>query len=186
MELKQTILEGTINVYKKKGMKLTMDDIAKELSISKKTIYTVFADKESLFLTMVDYMFDSIKDSELSIIRDPELDTVDKIKKVLGAMPEKYQDIDFGQMYMLKEKFPTVYKKVQERLESGWENTILLINHGVSEGRIRPVSIPILKMMLEAALEQFFQQDVLVKNQIAYNDALNEVVNILVEGIAIH
>lgn len=37
--------------------------------------------------------------------------------------------------------------------------------------------------MLEATIEQFFQRDVLITNQISYNDALEEVVNILVDGI---
>ena len=63
MELRETILEGTIQAFNKKGLKFTMDDIAALLGISKKTIYTVFRDKESLFLAMVDYLFDSIKES---------------------------------------------------------------------------------------------------------------------------
>ena len=32
-------------------------------------------------------------------------------------------------------------------------------------------------------LEQFFQRDILITNQISYNEALEEVVNILVDGI---
>ena len=60
MELREMILEGTIKAFNRKGLKFTMDDIARELAISKKTIYMVFADKESLFLAMVDYMFDHI------------------------------------------------------------------------------------------------------------------------------
>ena len=64
--LRKEILEGTIQVYNRKGLKFTMDDIAAWLGISKKTIYTVFETKEALFLTMVDYLFDSIK--ELSLI----------------------------------------------------------------------------------------------------------------------
>ena len=54
MELKEMILEGTLEVFNRKGIKFTMDDIAKALNISKKTIYTVFDDKESLFMAMVD------------------------------------------------------------------------------------------------------------------------------------
>ena len=50
MELRETILEGTIQAFNKKGLKFTMDDIASLLGMSKKTIYTVFRDKESLFL----------------------------------------------------------------------------------------------------------------------------------------
>ena len=58
--LQKNILDATLRVFDRKGLKFTMDDLAKELSISKKTIYTVYDDKEALFLAMVDYIFDSI------------------------------------------------------------------------------------------------------------------------------
>lgn len=57
MQQKEVILEGTIKAFNEKGLKFTMDDVAKILGMSKKTIYTVFRDKESMFLAMVDYMF---------------------------------------------------------------------------------------------------------------------------------
>ncbi|MCM1127386.1 MAG: TetR/AcrR family transcriptional regulator [Lachnospiraceae bacterium] len=185
MELKETILEGTIQVFNQKGMKFTMDDIAALLKISKKTIYTVFEDKEALSLAMVDYLFDNIKESERQVFEDKELSTVEKIHKILGVLPEGYRDIDFRQLYLLKGKYPRIYKQVELRLETGWERTIELIEQGIEEGSIRPVKIPILKMMLEASLEQFFQRDVLIQNKITYRDALNEVVDILVEGITV-
>lgn len=184
--MKERILEATIKVFNEKGLKFTMDDIAKELSISKKTIYTVFRDKESLFYDMVDFCFDRIKESESSILENPDLTTVEKLTAILGVLPESYREIDFQQLYSLKEKYPTTYKRVEERLESGWEGTIALINQGVKEGTIRPVNIPILKTMMEATLEQFFQRDVLYSNKISYNEALQEVVHILVDGIKIN
>lgn len=136
-------------------MKFTMDDIAKILGISKKTIYQVFRDKETLFLETVDYLFDRIKDSEQKIVENPEMDTLQKIHTILGVMPECYQDADFRQLYQLKEKYPEIYHQVEVRLETGWETTIALLEQGMQEGVIRPVQIPILKMMLEASLEQF-------------------------------
>lgn len=185
MELRETILEGTIQVFNQKGLKFTMDDIAALLKISKKTIYTVFQDKEALFLAMVDYLFDTIKESEQEVFEDKELTTVEKIHKILGVLPEGYKDIDFRQLYLLKEKYPKIYKQVELRLETGWERTIELIERGVEEGTIRPVKIPILKMMLEASLEQFFQRDVLIRNGVSYKEALDEVVEILMEGITV-
>lgn len=185
MELRETILEGTIQVFNQKGLKFTMDDIAALLKISKKTIYTVFQDKEALFLAMVDYIFGSIKESEQKVFEDKKLTTVEKIHKILGVLPEGYKDIDFRQLYLLKEKYPKIYKQVELRLETGWERTIELIERGVEEGTIRPVKIPILKMMLEASLEQFFQRDVLIRNGVSYKEALDEVVEILMEGITV-
>lgn len=186
MELRETILEGTLEVFNRKGIKFTMDDIAKTLNISKKTIYTVFEDKNALFMDMVDYLFDFIKESEAQVLADDTLDTLEKIRKILGVMPESYKNVDFRQLYMLKDKYPAIYQKVEERLETGWESTISLLEQGIEEGVIRQVSIPLVKMMLEASLEQFFRRDILIRNDIGYVEALEMVVNILVDGIAVH
>ena len=185
MALRESVLEGTIAVYNRKGLKFTMDDIARQLGMSKKTIYTVFDDKESLFLDMVDYLFDSIKESERQVVADESLSTLEKVRKILGVLPESYQNIDFRQLYPLKEKYPSTYAKVQERLETGWETTIALIEQGMAEGVIRPVQISLVKLMLEAALEKFFQSDILIQQNIPYGEALEEVVDILVDGIAV-
>lgn len=181
--VREKILEATIRVFNRKGLKLTMDDLASELSMSKKTIYLVFRDKETLFGQMVDYCFDKIKESEAAVLRDETLSTVEKVHKILGVMPEGYRDVDFRQLYTLKDKYPVIYHKVEERLESGWEGTIALISQGVREGVIRPVNVQILKTMLEATIEQFFQRDILIASQISYWDALDEVVEIIVNGI---
>ncbi len=69
------------------------------------------------------------------------------------------------------------------RLENDWEPTINLLKEGIKEGSIRPINIPIFKVMLEAAIEQFFQRDVLMENRMTYNEGLAEVVSILVDGI---
>lgn len=185
MELKEKILEATIKAFNQKGLKFTMDDIAAELSMSKKTLYIVFADKESLLYEMVDYCFDNIKECENRIMNDTRLNTVEKIRAILGVLPDGYRDIDFRQLYQLRDKYPGIYRRMEERLENGWEDTIDLINLGMKEGVIRPVNIYVLKTMLEAAIEQFFRRDVLLTNKIPYSRALQEVVDILVDGITV-
>ena len=185
MELRETILEGTIAVFNRKGLKFTMDDIARQLGISKKTIYAVFRDKESLFLDMVDYLFDSIKESERQVLEDESLGTLEKVRGIMSVMPESYRNIDFRQLHSLKEKYPSTYAKVQRRLETGWEATIALLEQGMREGVVRQVEVALVKLMLEASLEQFFQSDILLRHDISYQDALNQLVDILVDGIAV-
>ena len=183
-DVRQMILNGTMEVFNQKGLKFTMDDIAKQLGISKKTIYKVFDDKEKMFLEMVDYLFDQIKASEEEVMQDKGLTTLEKIRKILGVMPESYREIDLRKLYELKEKYPTTYRRVEERLETGWENTIALLEQGMREGVIRSLPICLVKMMLESALEQFFQRDILIANNLSYGEALDYVVDILVNGIA--
>ncbi|MCR4617834.1 MAG: TetR/AcrR family transcriptional regulator [Lachnospiraceae bacterium] len=178
------ILEGTIRVFNKKGMKFTMDDLAHELSMSKKTIYVSYKEKNGLFFDMVDYLFDNIAWKKKEVIEDKSLTTTEKIKKILGVMPESYSEIDFRQLYMLRDKYPDIYRKVEERLETGWDETISLIEQGIKEGVVRDIPIFLVKTMLEASLEQFFSRDVLVQNKMTYSEALKNVVEIIVDGIS--
>ena len=181
--IREQILEATILVFNKKGMKFTMDDIARELGMSKKTIYMVFADKQELVYDMVDYCFDSIKESEQKVMKNGELSTLEKIHEILGVLPDGYKEIDFSQLYILRDKYPRIYTRVEERLESGWDATMELLQRGMKEGVIRKVDTALVKVMFEATLEQFFRRDVLVKNGISYSDALAEVVDIICNGI---
>lgn len=183
MELRDKILEGAIQVFNKKGMKFTMDDIAEQLSMSKKTIYTVFSDKNSLIEEMVDYGFDSVKKGEAAILNDPNKSTLEKIRGILSVLPDGYRDVDYRKLYMLKDKHPEIYRKFEQRLETGWESTIALLEQGMKEGVIREISIPIVKTMFEATIEQFLQRDVLITNQIAYSQALDQLVDIIIDGV---
>ena len=182
-EQKERILKGTIQAFNEKGLKFTMDDLARILGMSKKTIYVEFTDKNSLFLAMVDYLLDGIKESEEEIINNTDIDIVDKITTMLGVLPESYKDIDLRQLYMLKDKYPVIYKRVEERFENGWQQTIELLKEAMEEGKVRKVNVDIFKMMMEAALEQFFQRDILIYNSLSYEEGLKEVVGILMNGI---
>lgn len=183
MDIRREILSATIQVFNKKGIKFTMDDVAKEVGISKKTIYTVFADKQELVYDMVDYCFDSIKESEERVMKNAGLTTVEKLQAILGVLPDGYKDIDFAQLYILRDRYPRIYSRVEERLESGWDTTIELLRRGMEEGVVRQIDTAIVKVMFEATLEQFFIRDVLVKNKISYSDALAQVVDIICNGI---
>lgn len=179
----ERILDATIGIFNRKGLKFTMDDIAGELSMSKKTIYTVFRDKETMFLSMVDFCFDRIKQSEREVYEDESLSTKDKLKKLLGVLPAGYREIDFRQLYLLKDKYPAIYEKVENRLETGWELAISLMEQGIREEVFRPVNIALIKTMFEATLEQFFKRDVLLRADLTFPEALDEVVDIIMNGI---
>ena len=111
-ETQKKIMETVIVEFNKRGLKFTMDDIAKDLHMSKKTIYKEYEDKEQLFDQMVDFCFSSIKESEAEILSDSSLSTVEKVSRILIALPENYKNIDFRMIYQLKDKYPTTYAKI--------------------------------------------------------------------------
>ena len=79
---------------------------------------------------------------------------------------------------------PSGYAKIEKRLESDWENTINLVEQGMKEGTIRKMPIAVLKAMVEASIEKFLSSDALIEGKIEYNDALQIMVDIVMNGIA--
>jgi len=184
-ELKVRILDEAAKWFDSKGTRFTMDDLARSLGMSKKTIYTVFRDKRSIMIETIDRFFDDALAEEKSIIADDSLTTVEKLLKVIGRVPERYVHTDLSQLNVLKEKYPSVYKHWKSCRESYWFGAEALLKQGIEEGSIRPISLTIFKTMFQSTIETFFQKDVLVKNKISYQDALAEVASILVNGIII-
>ena len=184
-QLEEKILLAAIEEFGKKGLKFTMDDIARNISISKKTMYHVFDNKEAMLLALADYCFADIKKSERAIVEDPNLDVVDKIEQILVVLPEKYQNIGLSNLYQLSEKYPNIYSRVSAYLSTDWDATNALIEQGVAEGKIRPIALPVLQAMVESTIQKFFADSILVEHGISYEEALHEMIQIIIHGIRI-
>ena len=184
-ELRVRILDEAAKLFDEKSMRFTMDDLARSLAMSKKTIYTVFRTKRSIMTATIDrFFFFSYKEQE-EIRADTSLTTTEQLRRVIGSVPERYIGHDLSQLYVLKDRYPSVYRHWHNCREEYWNAVEVLIKKGIAEGMIRSVSMPILKSMFQRTVEQFFQSDILIKNKIAYRDALSEVADILIDGISV-
>ena len=181
--MNEKILDGALKVFREKGPKFTMDDLASEMKMSKKTIYTIFTDKNELMCDMMDYAFDMIKAAEDNVYSNPELDTVEKIRGILAVLPESHYGFDYTAMKQLANKYPMAYQKMTDRLDSGWGKTIELVKKGIDEGELRNFDFEIFKFMYEACIDKLLMGDFLKSNNIAYPDALSELVDVMVDGI---
>ena len=184
-ELRVRILDEAAKLFDEKSMRFTMDDLARSLAMSKKTIYTVFRTKRSIMTATIDRFFAEAYKEQEEILADTSLTTTEQLRRVIGSVPERYIGHDLSQLYVLKDRYASVYRHWHNCREEYWNAVEVLIKKGIAEGMIRSVSMPILKSMFQRTVEQFFQSDILIKNKIAYRDALSEVADILIDGISV-
>lgn len=185
-KIRQEIMDAVISQFNQKGMKFTMDDISRELHISKKTIYKEFNDKDELFYATVDYGFSAIKEKEAEILADDSMDIVEKISRVIICLPDNYKNIDFRRIYQLRDKYPEVYARVATRIETDWEETEKLLRQAMDEGRIKDVPIPVIKLTIEGAIEKFISSETLAETNVSYEEALSYMIDIIINGIRIN
>ncbi|MBE5826899.1 MAG: TetR/AcrR family transcriptional regulator [Butyrivibrio sp.] len=181
--VRQSIMDAVISQFNQKGMKFTMDDVSKELHISKKTIYKEFNDKDELFLATVEYGFNALKEKEAEILADESLDIVEKLSRVIVCLPDNYRNIDFRKVYQLKDKYPAIYNRVAERVESDWDATEKLMREAIDAGYIRNIPIEVIKLTIEGAIEKFLSTANLSKTDLTYEESLNTMIDIVINGI---
>ena len=179
MELREKVIAAAAALFRAEGLHFTMQEVADALHISKKTIYTVYPSKEALLLGMVDALFADIHRTKGELMAAPG-PVEERIKAVIVALPEQYQTLDFRLLGELEEKYPAVARRVREHLETNWEPTIALLEEGMAAGRIRPVPIPVLRLMITASIERFLTGH---ESGLSYADTLAGMIDIIMNGI---
>lgn len=178
----EEIIASATRQFYRLGLKFTMQDVANDLHIAKKTIYSFYTSKEDLLVGMLDYGFGEIQKQKRAILAE-NIPDEEKLRKVMIAIPDQYQVLDFRKLALLKTKYPTAYKTMKKHLETDWDPIIALLEKGMKEGKIRHISIPVLKTMVTATFDSFLSTDTLYTSKVAYTDALNEMMDIIMDGI---
>ena len=177
--MRRQILDAAAGLFQAEGLNFTMQQVAAALHISKKTIYTVYSDKEALLMDMVDMLFEKIhrRKAELAALPGP---LEERLQAVIIALPEEYAALDFRQLDALEEKYPAVAARVRRHLETGWEPTLRLLEEGIAHGRIRPVNLTVLRRILTAAFQQLLSG---AEDGTSYAAELEAMMDILMNGI---
>lgn len=179
MDLRTQILDAAAKLFQAEGLGFTMQQVAAALHISKKTIYTVYSDKEALLLDMVDMLFEKIHRRKAELAALP-LPLEERLRAVIIALPEEYAALDFRQLDALEEKYPAVAARVRRHLETGWEPTMALLEQGIAEKRIRPVNLTVLRRVLTAAFQQLLSG---ANDGSSYAAELDDMMDIFMNGI---
>ncbi len=78
-EMRSEILEVSIRGLRKEGLRFSVDSIAKELQISKKTVYKFFPRKEDLAIAVYERFYDDLDKESKQVISDGVDNFIDRI-----------------------------------------------------------------------------------------------------------
>lgn len=113
--MKEKIIARATELFLKLGFKsVTMDDIAAEMGISKKTIYKYFGNKEILIEETVETMHQTIDDLIQSII-EQNYNPIKENFEIRRMFKNLFQAADTSPLYQLKKHYPEIHDKVMCR-----------------------------------------------------------------------
>ena len=117
MTQKENIIHHASKMFVEQGIKaVRMDDIAQELSISKRTLYELFNDKEELLYQSIRYYSEDLhnrRKEHISNIDNPLEVMVVSLRDMIDAAPVA------GRIRRNMRRFyPSVYKRLEEEVQS--------------------------------------------------------------------
>lgn len=113
MELKQRILTTSESLFMRYGLKsVTMDDIARELGISKKTLYQ-FVDNKSDLIEQIFKQKIELEKELMQQIREQSTDAVDEIVKIARYVIQQLKELSPTTMYDLQKYYRNTWRLME-------------------------------------------------------------------------
>jgi len=139
MESKTTeFLKTVLSLYSKYGIKsVTMDDVSRELGISKKTLYNFVSDKNELVEKVIDFQYKERLEwmKSLNLDKLPALEEVVQVSKMINKMVAEFNP---SFHYDLSKYYAVIYKKMMKiNHESMAKSMFQNLKKGKKEGYYR-------------------------------------------------
>jgi len=139
MDQTERIIQGGEELFLKAGIKsVTMDDIARHLGMSKKTIYQFFKDKNELVIALVKK---KLKDDEdqMSAIISRSANVIEEMINMMKCSEDIFSRINPIVIHDMQKYHPDAWKQFQDFKSGVLINTLEeLLTKGINQGYIRP------------------------------------------------
>lgn len=143
-EKRKSIIEAALRVFSRKGYSpAALDEVAKEASIAKGTLYLYFEDKEDLFYSTIMYVIDNLSNLLQENIRD-DMDPIETLKMHAYYLLRYFSQNDdyFGIFETIFNdnlliNFSKLFKSISERRKEMVDFLRRVVDRGKEDGHIR-------------------------------------------------
>lgn len=163
LELRNKIIETADKAFSENGIKVvTMDDIATSLSISKRTLYETFADKETLLREcvlkrqeeMVVFLCETMRNAK-NVLEVILLCYLKSIERFHNTNKQFFEDI---------KKYPRVHELLKGYRQKDVDGTVAFFKQGVAQGIFREdVNFEIVNLLVHEQLDLLMNSDLCKK-----------------------
>jgi AcrR family transcriptional regulator len=185
IETRDRILTAALEMFMRHGIKsVTMDDIAKHLAMSKKTIYQYFKDKDEVVHTLMERQF-AVDCAEFESIAKEASNVVEEVFGHMRKMHRMFSNINPNMLYDLRKFHPRSWEIVTRfRTEVALGMVEQALEKGKKDGLVRAdVNTKIISQLRVEQIEMGFNPTVFPPAKYAMLDVQIAMVEHFLYGI---
>jgi TetR/AcrR family transcriptional regulator, cholesterol catabolism regulator len=165
-DTRDKILKGSEELFMKYGVRsISMDDIARHLSVSKKTLYQYFADKEDLVVAVSKAHLEA-ESKMYEHLRDSSSNSIEHLAKISVCMKQEMEDLNPSMLFDIQKFHPKAWA-----VWSNFKKEVVLeivnnLKRGMEEGYMREDLNPeILAIVRLELVQSAFDDEVFPRNK---------------------
>jgi AcrR family transcriptional regulator len=162
MEPKERVILKSIELFTQSGIRLvTMDQIAEEAGMSKRTIYELFRDKDELVVECLEAMHLQNMDEVKEILS--RASNVIEALYLFGQHGEKKKSL-INRLFFedMKKLYPRMWDEMKNRAKSGGDSiSHRILQQGIEDGIfLKDLNIGIVDAFFNVIMENFHKKDI--------------------------
>lgn len=186
IEIKERILKKAEESFVQFGFsKVTMEEIAADLGMSKKTLYKFFPGKEQLLKEMIAAKKCVFENFVMKLWGNNETSFIEKLKILMNYIGEQSSTFRGPLAHDLQKNFPQIWDEINEsRRTHSLAKFGFLIDEGIEKGAFRKdVDKQIVILLYINAIHGIFNPEVLSKLPYTSNQVFESIAKVFFEGL---
>lgn len=185
-ELKRRIVKTARDQFYSHGFtRVTVDQIATSLGISKKTVYKFFSSKDELVREVVDATVSEAETNCTQIINDESLGFQEKLQKMTTHAALHISKMGRPLIEDLERNAPEIWKEISDfrsrRIKADFKK---LLDEGVKEGMVRTdIDQQLILLIYDSVIANVISPEVLMQVPFTASQVYDTIVKIFFDGI---
>jgi AcrR family transcriptional regulator len=183
--MKDKILALVAGMYLKYGVRsVSMDDIAHELAISKKTIYQHFEDKDDL-VKQVTLLVLKDRQNEFDKIGEEAANAIEELSKVSICIRKEFTELNPSLMYDIQKYHPQAWELFLKHEKEVIEKSIVRnLEQGVAQGYFRTeIDVRVLARLRVQQIHMSFDDGLFPKKEFDFTEVQMQMFDHFVYGL---
>ncbi|MBK5278306.1 MAG: TetR/AcrR family transcriptional regulator [Bacteroidia bacterium] len=185
LDIKDKILKGSQELFMKYGVRsISMDDIARHLSVSKKTLYQHFTDKEEIVTQVSQTHLDRIT-NQMDGLREEAENAIDELAKISVCIKQNMEDMNPSLLFDLQKYHPKAWSVWMEHKNKYiYESVVRNLKQGIEDGHFRAeIKTEIIATTRLLMIEVVFDERIFPKDKFNLMEMQSEIFDHFVYGI---
>ena len=181
--IRAKILAEALREINRHGSDFHMDDLARNLRISKRTLYENFLSKQEIIEQAIADFTDKIYAYHQRIVSDPAMTCEAKLIAYFDVPSDNWQVLSVRKTSDLLAKMPGTCERLQSRYKKDWLLLERLLDEAQETGEFKPFDKFLFLRILHSAAYYIIDYFYDVRHDSTFSDYMKRCINVLLYGI---